>query len=59
MPCNAAQKEAWQAVARSGPKAQKELLRKEFADAGWQAQRLLDGMEKAEDFYLHVFQQIK
>ncbi|TKA59204.1 hypothetical protein B0A55_12504 [Friedmanniomyces simplex] len=46
-------------IVATGPKAQKELLRKEFADAGWQAQRLLDGMEKAEDFYLHVFQQIK
>jgi 2-polyprenyl-6-methoxyphenol hydroxylase-like FAD-dependent oxidoreductase len=31
----------------------------EFADAGWQAQRLLDAMDQAPDFYFHAIQQIK
>ena len=59
MPCNDAQKKAWLKVSKSDRQAQEELLRREFADAGWQAQRLLDAMNRAPDFYFQVTQQIK
>lgn len=59
MPYNDAQRNAWADASRSGRKAQQALLNEEFADAGWQALRLLDSMEKAEDFYFHDIKQIK
>ncbi|MCJ1412468.1 hypothetical protein MMC19_006562 [Ptychographa xylographoides] len=59
MPCNDAQKQAWQEASRSDRLTQEKLLRMEFTDAGWQAQRLLDAMEKAPDFYFHAVQQIQ
>lgn len=59
MPCNASQKKAWQEASRSDRKTQAELLRREFADAGWQAERLLDAMDQAPDFYFQAIQQIK
>ena len=59
MPCNDAQKKAWLAASKSDRQTQEELLRREFADAGWQAQRLLDAMDQTPDFYFQVTQQIK
>ena len=59
MPCNDAQETAWMEAAKSDRKMQVELLRREFADAGWQAQRILDAMEQSPDFYFHVIEQIK
>ena len=59
MPCNDAQKKSWQEASRSDRKTQAELLRREFADAGWQAQRLLDAVDQAPDFYFQAMQQIK
>ncbi|OMP83689.1 hypothetical protein BK809_0005070 [Diplodia seriata] len=59
MPCNDAQKKAWEEASRSDRKTQHELMRKEFADAGWQAQRFLDSMDPASDFYFQAVQQIK
>lgn len=59
MPCNDAQKKAWLEASKSDRQTQEELLRREFADAGWQAQRLLDAMDQAPDFYFHVIQQIR
>ena len=59
MPCTPAQAAAWDAAAHGDRHAQKALLRKEFADAGWQAPRLLDAMGAAPDFYFHAIQQIK
>ena len=59
MPCNDAQKKAWQAASKNGRQTQEDLLRKEFADAGWQSQRLLDAMGQAPDFYFQAIQQIK
>lgn len=59
MPCNAAQKKAWQEASKSDRQTQEVLLRREFADAGWQAQRLLDAMDEAPDFYFQVMEQIK
>ena len=59
MPTNAAQKKAWQDAVRADRKTQEDLLKSEFADAGWQAQRLLDSMHEASDFYFQPMQQIK
>ncbi|KAI9667770.1 MAG: hypothetical protein M1821_000589 [Bathelium mastoideum] len=59
MPCNDAQETAWLEASKGDRQTQGKLLRKEFADAGWQAQRLLDAMDQAPDFYFHVIQQIK
>ncbi|EMD64269.1 hypothetical protein GGP41_006696 [Bipolaris sorokiniana] len=35
-----------------GPQAQKEFLTEYFKDAGWQAQRILKGMHRSDDFYM-------
>ena len=59
MPCNDAQEKAWREASKSDRQTQEELMRKEFTGAGWQAQRLLDAMDQAPDFYFHVIQQIK
>lgn len=59
MPCNATQKKAWQEASRGDKQTQEDLLRREFADAGWQAQRLLDSMDQAPDFYFQAIQQIR
>lgn len=59
MPCNDAQEKAWAEASKSDRQTQEELLRREFADAGWQAERLLDAMDQAPDFYFHVIEQIK
>ena len=59
MPCSDAQKKAWLAASRNDRQTQEDLLRREFADAGWQAQRLLDAMSQAPDFYFQPMQQIK
>ncbi|NTF16433.1 FAD-dependent monooxygenase [Agrobacterium tumefaciens] len=37
---------------------QKAYLCKRFADAGWQAPRVLAGMERTEDFYFDVLRQV-
>jgi 2-polyprenyl-6-methoxyphenol hydroxylase-like FAD-dependent oxidoreductase len=59
MPCNDAQKKAWQEASRGDRQTQEDLLRQEFADAGWQSQRLLDAMGPATDFYFQAVQQIR
>lgn len=59
MPCNDAQKRAWQEASRRGRKTQEQVVRREFEDAGWQAQRLLDTMDLAPDFYFQAVEQIK
>ncbi|CAO2648890.1 Nn.00g098390.m01.CDS01 [Neocucurbitaria sp. VM-36] len=59
MPCTTAQKHAWQEASKSDRQTQQDLLRKEFATAGWQADRLLDAMDQAPDFYFQAIQQIK
>jgi 2-polyprenyl-6-methoxyphenol hydroxylase-like FAD-dependent oxidoreductase len=38
---------------------QKAYLRDRFADAGWQAQRVLSAMEKTDDFYFDVLRQVR
>jgi 2-polyprenyl-6-methoxyphenol hydroxylase-like FAD-dependent oxidoreductase len=42
-----------------GPERQKEYLRKRFADAGWQAARVLDAMEDTDDFYFDVLRLVR
>ncbi|KAE9410456.1 FAD/NAD(P)-binding domain-containing protein [Gymnopus androsaceus JB14] len=59
MPCNDAQKKAWLEASRSDRQTQIELLRREFADAGWQAQRLLDTLDETPDLYFQAIQQIR
>ena len=59
MPCNDAQQKAWTEAIRSDRQTQEELVRREFANAGWQAGRLLDAMDQAPDFYFQACQQIK
>jgi 2-polyprenyl-6-methoxyphenol hydroxylase-like FAD-dependent oxidoreductase len=59
MPRTEARKAAWQAASRAGREEQEELVRTEFADAGWQVERLLGEMSKAPDFYFQAIQQIK
>lgn len=75
MPTTPADKQAWQtasAPVRTGAaddeskeaeqlrrKMQHELIRRTFADAGWQTPRLLDAMSGAQDFYFQTLQQIR
>ncbi|RAR02958.1 flavoprotein monooxygenase [Stemphylium lycopersici] len=35
-----------------GPDAQKQFLHERFEDAGWQAERILAGMDQCDDFYM-------
>ena len=39
--------------------AQKDMMRDLFSDAGWDALRVLDGMDKADDFYMQEIAQVK
>jgi len=59
MPCNKTQKEAWQRASKGDRQTQEDLVQREFADAGWETQRLLDSMDQAQDFYFQAIQQIK
>lgn len=59
MPCNDAQKKAWLEASKSDRQTQEELLRRELAGAGWQAQRLLNAVDQAPDFYFQAVEQIK
>ena len=61
MPLNDDQNAAWLAAASSknDRQTQVDFLRTQFADAGWEAQRILASMGEAPDFYFHSIQQIK
>ncbi|KAH8660545.1 hypothetical protein BX600DRAFT_383844 [Xylariales sp. PMI_506] len=62
MPRGDAQDKPWRDASQGGGgdrTAQIELLRREFADAGWQATRILKAADTAPDFYFHELQQIK
>ncbi|OHE96945.1 hypothetical protein CORC01_07730 [Colletotrichum orchidophilum] len=60
MPRDGAQKTAWQEASRGGnKKLQKELVRREFLDAGWQSTRIMDAMLQAEDYYFQDVKQIR
>lgn len=49
----------WEKALEAGPEAQKKLFRTKFADAGWEATRLLDAMDSTHDFYLTPVKQLK
>lgn len=38
---------------------QKTFLRERFRDVGWQADRVLEGLERADDFYFDVLRQVR
>jgi 2-polyprenyl-6-methoxyphenol hydroxylase-like FAD-dependent oxidoreductase len=59
MPCDEAERTAWQEAVRGDREMQRELLRKTYADAGWEAERILAAMDKSPDFYFQAVQQIK
>jgi 2-polyprenyl-6-methoxyphenol hydroxylase-like FAD-dependent oxidoreductase len=59
MPRNAAQAQRWEEASGKGRQILRELLREEFADAGWQSRRLLDAMDSAPDFYFLAIEQIR
>lgn len=44
---------------RSDLASEKALVQELFADAGWETERLLQGMQEADDFYLQHIAQIK
>lgn len=59
MPCDDAERIAWREAVRGDRGMQRKLLRKTYADAGWEAERILDAMDKSPDFYFQAVQQIK
>ena len=59
MPREGAHRRTWEEASSRDRKTQQELVREEFAGAGWQVQRLLDAMDHAPDFYLHPTHQIQ
>ncbi|MCJ1334085.1 hypothetical protein MMC10_010792 [Thelotrema lepadinum] len=44
---------------KQGPHGEKRVLREIFQNAGWQASRVLDGMDQADDFYMTRAAQVK
>lgn len=44
---------------RKGVEQQKDLMKEYFHDAGWECDRLVDEMEKADDFYYDMVAQVK
>jgi 2-polyprenyl-6-methoxyphenol hydroxylase-like FAD-dependent oxidoreductase len=60
MPRTASEKKIWQEAALKGDKeAQKALIKRQFADVGWQTDRFLQDMTNADDFYFHDIKQVK
>ena len=59
MPSTHTQKQEWQQASRAGRELQEALLRREFADVGWEAERLLKSASKSPDFYFQAIQQIR
>jgi 2-polyprenyl-6-methoxyphenol hydroxylase-like FAD-dependent oxidoreductase len=43
----------------AGPEAQKRMLHAYFKDAGWEAQRILKGLDACKDFYMSRAAQVK
>lgn len=46
-------------VAKEGVEAQKALVRELFQDAGWEIDRMLEGMHKSDDFYQQHVAQVR
>ncbi len=45
-------------VQATGPDARKALLRREFADVGWECPRMLEALDGAEDLYFDALHQV-
>lgn len=59
MPTTEEEKRKWKAAARADRQTKEDLVRQQFADAGWESRRLLDDMSDAPDFYFQQMEQIK
>lgn len=59
MPRNPAEKKLLQSITRADPASQKAVVRSLFSDAGWQASRILDSFDKADDFYFQSTVQVR
>lgn len=59
MPTTDDEKRRWKEAARADRQVKEDLVRRQFADAGWEAQRLLEDMREAPDFYFQQLEQIK
>lgn len=59
MPGNESQRRLWREASKSDRQTQEELLKNEFADAGWQTERILHALDRAPDLYFQAIQQIK
>lgn len=60
MPPTPEKRRDWEQAYESRDKVkQAELLKRDFSDAGWIAERLLGGIDDAPDFYFHPIQQIR
>lgn len=52
MPARGRRDPVVEAALRQGTAESKRILRKYFENAGWEAEHVLDGMDKADDFYM-------
>lgn len=59
VPRTAEEKRAWVEASRTDEETRHNFLRREFAELGWEADRLLSTMGKAPDFYFQAIQQIR
>ncbi|CAO1623645.1 unnamed protein product [Parajaminaea phylloscopi] len=59
MPEPGAEREEWDRAYKQGREVQQDLVRRQFKDIGWEAERLLGAMKDAPDWYFHGIQQIK
>ena len=59
VPCSDAEAKKWKEARRAGREAQMAIIAKEFADAGWQSDRLIEGMLAASDYYFSDLAQIQ
>jgi len=59
MPLDGSHKREWERASRSDRATKVNFFKKEFRDAGWEAERCLASLEDAEDFYFQAIKQIK
>lgn len=59
MPTSDAVREQCKQASRAGRASQIELIQRSHANAGWEADRLLESIEGSDDFYFQAMQQIR
>lgn len=59
MPCDEDQRAAWKKAVRGDTETQKRLLLDTYKDAGWQAERILEAIDRSPSFYLSAIQQVR